>query len=379
MKKIPALLVTVILIVLTLSITNFVAPTYSSLGHSDNGNYPAVSQASYYNGTKAVDYGLMVHTDYIHKAYYPAGINQSILQKNLDYFNSEDCAHFVSESLIAGGLTVLASNPPGDNLTSYDQGYFGNGSYGIVGVYRLADWLAGYDLPIFPNNATDEQTIGYYPIPASYAGSPQATMFYVFNYTMFPSYFLSPGDVVMDGGAGGGHAMLYIGNGQVVQTDPAAIWNYSPAVDNNITFYGILSYFGKNVSSLYVHIPTFGEKSVRISVLNDNTNITGNLSAVKAGEKLTFIGSFPNGVGEGNYTYQWIVNGKSISNSQFFNLTTSPGTYNIEVVSTGSTGSVNTSMSFTIGGSSTTTTILVVGLVIVVAAVSAIFLFKRRK
>ena len=31
---------------------------------------------------------------------------------------------------------------------------------------------------------------------------------------MFPSYFLSPGDVIVDGGAGNGHAMLYIGNGE---------------------------------------------------------------------------------------------------------------------------------------------------------------------
>ncbi|MDH2906405.1 MAG: hypothetical protein PXX82_08670, partial [Methanomassiliicoccales archaeon] len=146
-----------------------------------------------YNPQLALEYAYLIHTKYYHANYYPSGINESILQKNLDHFNSEDCAHFVSEALIAGGLTVLARNPPGDNLSGYDNGAF-VGSYGIVGVYRLADYLAGYDLPVFPANATAETTIGYQPIPASYAGSPHTSVYYVLNDSILPSYVLSPGD-----------------------------------------------------------------------------------------------------------------------------------------------------------------------------------------
>ncbi|MEM3789457.1 MAG: hypothetical protein QXN95_06330 [Candidatus Bathyarchaeia archaeon] len=332
-----------------------------------------------YNRTAAVNYGMLIFKDYAHTKYYPSGINESVMQKNLDAFGSEDCAHFVSEALIAGGFTVLANNPPGDNLTLYLSGF--PGSYGIVGAYRLADWLAGYDLPIFPANSTDEQTIGYQPIPSSYAGSPHASIFYVFNYSMFPSYFLSPGDVIVDGGAGNGHAMLYIGNGEVVQTDPHAIWNYSPAVDSNISFYGLLTYLGKNVTSLYIHIPTFVDPSVRISVLNKNQNITDNLTKVKSGEKLTFIASFPNGVGQGNYSYKWLVNGKQISSGQFFNFTPSSGNFKIEVIATGSIGSVEEAATFSVGsalGSAGMTIIYIASGFILVVGVAVSFYIRRK-
>ena len=90
----------------------------------------------HYDPANAVAYAKLVDSKYYHQKYYPSGINQSQLQKNLDYFyNSEDCAHFVSEALIAGGMTVLANNPPGDNLVGYDGGAF-VGSYGICKSWK---------------------------------------------------------------------------------------------------------------------------------------------------------------------------------------------------------------------------------------------------
>lgn len=338
---------------------------------------PAASASSYYNGEKAVEYGMMVFENYSHMNHYPAGINVSVMQKNLDSYDSEDCAHFVSEALIAGGLTALASNPPGDNLTNYGSGY--PGSYGIVGVYRLADWIAGYDLSVFPDNATEMQTVGYQPIPASYAGSPQAAVFYVFNRSMLPSYFLSPGDVIMDGGAGNGHAMLYIGNDQVVQKDPAALWNYSPEVDANISFYGMLTYLGKNVTAIYMHIPTFVNPNVRVTVLNNYQNVTGNITKLKSGEKLTFIGSYPNGVGSGNYTYKWLVNGRVESTGQFFNFTPVSGNYKVEVVATGSTGSVNESVSFSVGNTNNDTIPVIIAVLVIVITTAIVVYARRRK
>ncbi|MEM3829358.1 MAG: hypothetical protein QXP36_09125 [Conexivisphaerales archaeon] len=110
--------------------------------------------------------------------------------------------------------------------------------------------------------------------------------------------------MIVAGGAGSGHAMFHIGNGEVVQTDSHAMCNYSPAVDLNISFHGLLTYLGKNATSLYIHIPTFVGPIVRISVQNKNQNITDNLTKVKSGEKLTFLASSPNGVGQGNYSYK---------------------------------------------------------------------------
>ena len=374
----------IVLITFLFVVTVSTGGTHTGSGfHSTSSGFSEIplstTSSSYYNRTAAVDYGMLIFKNYAHTKYYPAGINESLMQKNLDQFGSEDCAHFVSESLIAGGFTVLANNPPGDNLTTYQSGF--PGSYGIVGVYRLADWLAGYDLPVFPANYTDEQAIGYEPIPASYAGTPNASVFYVFNYSMFPSYFLSPGDVIVDGGAGNGHAMLYIGNGEVVQTDPHGMWNYSPAVDSNISFYGMLTYLGKNVTSLYIHIPTFVNPSIRISVLSNYQNITNNLTKVKSGEKLTFIGSFPNGVGQGNYSYKWLVDGKQMSIGQFFNYTPDSGNYKIEVVATGSTGSVEETVTFSVGSTlgSIASTILYIAIGSTLVFAAVVTLYSRRK
>ena len=287
----------------------------------------------HYNGSLAVSYGILIDRDYFHTKTYPSGLNLSVSQKNLDYYDSEDCAHFVSEALIHGGLKALASNPPGDNLTDYLGGF--NGSYGIVGVYRLADYLAGYDLPVFPANSTVESIIGYQPIPASYSGSPLASVFYVTNDSILPAYLLWPGDVVMDGGVGNGHAMLYIGNGTVVQTDPAGEWQYVPGADSNITFNYLNQYEGKNVSALYIHIPTFNtEHSVRITAIS-SSKVIGNDS--EAGT-VTLIASFPQGVGLGNYTYSWTDNGNFVSGNQVFRIHLQSGINRIELKSTGSNG-----------------------------------------
>ncbi len=315
-----------------------------------------------YNSSRAIEYALMVHDQYLHKEYYPSGLNYSVMQKNLDYFNSEDCAHFVSEALIAGGLTYLAQNPPGDNLTNYGSGF--PGSYGIVGVYRLADWLAGYVLPIISTNSTIEGLIGYQPIPASYLGSPHAAVFYVTNDSILPSYIIWPGDVVMDGGVGDGHAMLYIGNNDVVQTDPADIWSYLPGYDDNIstTLYlsspngtlrplNVLTLNGENVSSIYLSIPTFpfnSKKEVRITILQDGVNITG--SKINFNKEITFVGSFPRGIGFGNYTYEWRINGKLVSTNQVFTTSLSNSSYTVSLSVTGSNGTAYAN--YTIGSPS---------------------------
>lgn len=308
----------------------------------------------HYIPANAVNYGLLVDSSYYHQKYYPSGINGTQMQKNLDYFsNSEDCAHFVSEALIAGGLTSLASNPPGDNLQGYDNGQF-VGSYGIVGVYRLVDYLAGYVLPVFSTNATVEQTLQYQPVPASYQGSPLASVYYVTNDSMYPSYFLSPGDMIADGGVGAGHAMLYIGGGTVVQTDPAGKWQYAPGPllgDMNISFYGMDTLNNQNVSSLYIHMPTFSSQhSVRITVLSNGAPLkdssTFSLTEIPSGHSVTLIGSFPDGVGIGNYTYTWYDNGKLVSNDQVLNFSPYSGANDLELVSSGSNGSASTYFTF---------------------------------
>ena len=337
--------------VLTLVLLSFNIFNYNQIGHATGLNdiqYDKVSSGYYpgysYNGQDAVNYARLVDQKYYHSSSYPSGANTRLFQKNLDYYGSEDCAHFVSEALISGGLTSLASNPPGDNLTGYDHNYF-VGSYGIVGVYRLADYLAGYDLPVFPNNATDEQTIRYQPIPASYYGTPHASVYYVTNDSMFPSYFLSPGDVIIDGGAGNGHATLYVGNGTVIQTDPANVWQYNPATDNNISFYGLLTLNGQNVSALYIHMPTILPlKTVRITGILGDTIVNSSQTITSGGARMLMIASFPDGVGFGNYTYRWTDNGVVVSTSQSFNLSMFPGNNNIEVESTGSNGTAYANM-----------------------------------
>jgi hypothetical protein len=391
----------IIIMVITILISSvFILTTFST-----NENIKQPSSVSYqytptYNEMKAVDYGLMVHNSYDHKAYYPSGENYSIMQKNLDYFNSEDCAHFVSEALIAGGLSYLAQIPPGDNLSHYLSGF--NGSYGIVGVYRLADWLAGYPLPIFSTNSTIESLIGYQPLPASFIGSPHAAIFYVTNESILPSYIIWPGDVVIDGGAGDGHAMLYIGDGQVVQTDPAYLWNYTPGYDNNITTLlyiskpngtlvpvNALSLNGQNVSSMYFHIPTFSKyytKAVRITVLQGKFNVTGKI--INFSKPVTFISSFPNGVGFGNYSYAWFINGKKVSDQQIFTTNLSKGYYKISVEVSGSNGTAHENYSIgspavtsssNIFNNNVTLLILIIALIILASAIVLVGRRKKRK
>jgi hypothetical protein len=339
-----------------------------------------------YNASAGMSYAMLVHTQYFGKTEYPAAINLSIMQRNLDYYNSEDCSHFVSEALIAGGLKELAIDAPygpADNLTGYDGGKF-VGSYGIVGVYRLVSYLAGYVLPIFSTNATAESTLGYQPIPASFQGSPLASVYYVLNESMYPAYYLSPGDVIADGGVGAGHIMYYIGNGTVVQTDPAEEWQYQPGADCNISFYGLDTLHGKNVTALYIHIPTFhGPKTVRITALY-NGSVLNNSSTVKTGSSVYLIGSFPDGVGLGNYTYTWTDNGKTISNQQNFTYSLQSGTNNIELQSSGSNGTAYQNFTIYNGQKPSTSSISeleIVGIVVVVVAVAAIgtALVIRRK
>jgi|GEM_PF-806404 hypothetical protein len=330
-----------------------------------------------YSPSAGISYAMLVHTNYFGKNEYPAAINLSIMQKNLDYYNSEDCSHFVSEALIAGGLKELAidaPNGPGDNLSGYDGGKF-VGSYGIVGVYRLVSYLAGYVLPIFSTNATAESTLGYQPVPASFQGSPLASIYYVLNESMYPAYYLSPGDVIADGGVGGGHIMYYIGNGTVVQTDPAEEWQYQPGADCNISFYGLDTLHGKNVTALYIHIPTFhGAKTVRITALYDGS-VLNDSTTVKTGSSVYLIGSFPDGVGLGNYTYTWLDNGKTISNQQNFTYTLQSGTNNIELVSSGSNGTAYQNFTIYSGQRSSNasfSTLEIVGIVVVVVAIAAV-------
>ena len=336
-----------------------------------------------YSPQLALEYAHLIHTKYYHATYYPSGINESKLQKNLDHFNSEDCAHFVSEALIAGGLTVLARNPPGDNLSGYDNGAF-VGSYGIVGVYRLADYLAGYDLPVFPANATAETTIGYQPIPASYAGSPHTSVYYVLNDSMLPSYVLSPGDVIVDGGAGNGHVTLYAGNGNVIQTDPAGEWAYAPGVDYNISFYGLLTLNGKNVSALYMHMPTFsGPRYVNITALAGGNALNPASASVPRGSAVTLIASFPDGVGYGNYTYNWYVNGHHVSSAQSFVYHPGQGKNNITVVSSGSNGKATSSYTISVpapvGTNGSSAYILLVSSIAAVVGVSVVVAMRRKR
>ncbi len=329
-----------------------------------------------YSPSAGISYAMMVHTNYFQKNEYPAAINLSIMQKNLDYYNSEDCSHFVSEALIAGGLKELAingPNGPGDNLTGYDGGKF-VGSYGIVGVYRLVSYLAGYVLPVFSTNATAESTLGYQPIPASFQGSPLASIYYVLNESIYPAYYLSPGDVIADGGVGGGHIMYYIGNGTVVQTDPAEEWQYQPGADCNISFYGLDTLHGQNVTALYIHIPTFhGAKTVRITALYKGS-VLNDSSSVAVGSSVYLIGSFPDGVGLGNYSYTWSDNGKTISSQQNFTYNLQSGTNNIELVSSGSNGTAYQNFTIYAGQkpSSSFSTLEIVGIVIVVVAIAAV-------
>lgn len=392
-KKSIFLVVVIAVFAAFLMLSSLYTPTSSGVGNSYSGY--ASTNASYhyyqtnnsYNPTAAVAYAEMVHQKYFHTQTYPAGNNKSIFQKNLDYYNSEDCAHYVSEALIAGGLTdlgLVGAGYPGDNLTNYQSGF--PGSYGIVGAYRLADYLAGYDLPIFPNNATAERIMGYYPIPASYLGSPHASIYYVTNYSMMPSSFLSPGDVIIDGGAGSGHAMMYIGNGTVLQTDPAAQWQYSPAVDQNISFYSWLTLHGNNVSAIYIHMPTYtSTKQVKITGFSGKTFLNHSKETLSTGT-VKLIGSFPDGVGYGNYSYIWMDNGKVVSISQVTTLNLTRGQNNVTLEATGSNGTATATMlvnyepqqGLVLLGISAPLSYVIVAVPVVIAAAVAVYAVKRK-
>ncbi len=349
---------------------------------SSSNYYPGYS----YSESAAVAYGNLINSKYFHTTNYPAGINENQTQKNLDHYGSEDCAHFVSEALIAGGLTVLASNPPGDNLQGYDGGQFA-GSYGIVGAYRLANYLSGYDLPIFPNNATAEEVLGYYPFPGSYTGSPHTSVYYVTNDTMKPSYFLSPGDVIIDGGAGSGHAMLYIGNNRVIQTDPAAKLTYYPGINYNISFgpYGRLN--GQNVTSIYLHMPTISNaKTVGITAISGSSVFNATSGFISHPAPVKLVASYPDGVGFGNYTFKWFDNGQLVSNSQVYSFTPSNGTNNLELESSGSNGTAYSNFTLYVGskpfsilGLGTYTSIGIIGGIsaVVISAVALTLVRKK--
>lgn len=334
-----------------------------------------------YNPSVAVKYGLMIDKNYSSSALYPSGINQSQFQKNLDNYGSEDCAHFVSEALIAGGLTALSNNPPGDNLQGYDGGKF-VGSYGIVGVYRLVSYLMGYVPPVFSTNSTAETILEYQPIPASFTGSPLVSVHYVLNESILPSYYLSPGDIVVDGGVGGGHIMLYIGNGTVCQTDPDYMWQYLPGEDYNISFFGLDTLNGQNVTAMYIHIPTFSSiHSVRISAIYNNSVINDS-SVLPKNSRVSLIGSFPNGVGIGNYSYKWTDNGKVISSKQNFTYQLENGRNQISVAASGSNGTAYDNFTVNSGSSGAgidNSLILYVGVGIAVVIGAAIVIMFRRR
>ncbi len=206
---------------------------------------------------------------------------------------------------------------------------------------------------------------------------------------MLPSYYLSPGDVIADGGVGAGHTMLYIGNGTVVQTDPAEIWKYLPGSDLNISFYGLDTLNSMNVSAMYVHIPTFhGPKTVNITALN-NGSVLSNNSLINETSSVYLIASLPDGVGAGNYSYVWSDNGKVISTQQNFTFKPQNGTNHIEMKSTGTNGTTYQNFTLYYGSKTPNSTpgpqilssyrYLIVALVVIVLAVVGIALFIMKK
>ncbi|MBX8644784.1 MAG: hypothetical protein KIY12_08720, partial [Thermoplasmata archaeon] len=165
----------------------FQYPAIRNSSANGTNTVPAVIGVENYNPQAAVNYAWLIHTKYFHLSQYPSGLNSSMLQENLDHNNSEDCAHFVSQALIAGGLTALAYNPA--PYASFNR------TYGIVNVYMLSIWLAGYNLSIFPLPGTSafielhSQGVYWRP-PPTFNGTPDASVYYVTNESMLPSYFL---------------------------------------------------------------------------------------------------------------------------------------------------------------------------------------------
>ncbi len=358
-----------------------VQPPFPVVENTTAHSSATVFGATNYDVQAAVAYAWLIHTKYYHTAQYPSGLSPSVMQENLDHNNSEDCAHFVSQALIAGGLKALAYNPA--PYASFNK------SYGLVNVYMLSIWLAGYNLPIFPlpgtSAYTDLHSQGvYWRPPPTYNGTPEASVYYVTNESMLPSYFLSPGDVIVDGGVGDGHVVLYVGNGNVIQTDPANYWTYQPGLDLNISTGGMMTYNGKNVSAMYIHIPTFhGPKGINITTLYDGHPLK-NSSSIRAGSSIYMIGSFPYGVGRGNYTYRWTDNGKVVSTQQNFTFQPKSQLNNIELQSTGSNGTAY--QNFTVYSKSQASSglngVVIAGVIVaaiaVVVAVSIVMVHRKR-
>ncbi len=360
----------------------FQYPAIRNSSANGTNTVPAVIGVENYNPQAAVNYAWLIHTKYFHLSQYPSGLNSSMLQENLDHNNSEDCAHFVSQALIAGGLTALAYNPA--PYASFNR------TYGIVNVYMLSIWLAGYNLSIFPLPGTSafielhSQGVYWRP-PPTFNGTPDASVYYVTNESMLPSYFLSPGDVVVDGGVGDGHVALYVGNGNVIQTDPANYWTYQPGLDQNISTDGMLTYEGQNVSAMYIHIPTFsGQKTVNITALYNGVPLK-NSASIRADSNIHLIGSFPNGVGRGNYTYKWFDNGNVVSTQQNFTLRAKNGENAVELESTGSNGTAHQNFTFyskpqaTSGPGATAIAGTVLIALILIIAVSTVVVLRKRK
>ena len=143
---------------------------------------------------------------------------------------------------------------------------------------------------------------------------------------------------------------------------------------------------GQNVSSLYIHMPTFSSvHTVAITVLSggnplkDSTSFS--FSTAPAGQKVTLIGSFPDGVGIGNYTYTWYDNGKLVSNSQTLNFMPQSGTNSLVLDSTGSNGTATTSFTFYSGSvpASAYLAIFAVGGIIVAIGLIVYLAYGRKK
>jgi hypothetical protein len=138
-------------------------------------------------------------------------------------------------------------------------------------------------------------------------------------------------------------------------------------------------YNGENVSAIYIHIPTFrGKHDVRITALSGTSVIPSGSTA----DTVILIGSFPQGVGLGNYSYSWSDNGKVFSDDQTTKIILNPGENQIELEATGSNGTAYAN--FTLEGTSGFSLfsfpgVLIIALPVigVVVAASAI-LYRRR-
>ena len=96
------------------------------------------------------------------------------------------------------------------------------------------------------------------------------------------------------------------------------------------------------------------------------------------------IGSFPYGVGRGNYTYRWTDNGKVVSTQQNFTFQPKSQLNNIELQSTGSNGTAY--QNFTVYSKSQASSglngVVIAGVIVaaiaVVVAVSIVMVHRKR-